>query len=160
MANEHPAARVVFVPWDFEHEALADLPARLAREGHDTSLPTMTILEGVLMYLTADATDATFECVRRYSSPGSPMHMTYMDKSFVHSRAGRARSVVVRLVGEPFRSGFDPAAVPAFLEARGFRLHRDESAVKLGARLLGPTIGRRMAIRRNARSHFALVRRV
>ncbi len=161
MASDHPAARVAFVPWDFEQQPLADLPARLAREGHDAAAPTMTILEGVLMYLTAEATDATFACVRSYSAPGSPLHMTYMDKALVHerSRVGRTRRLMVRLVGEPFRSGFDPAALPAFLEARGFRMDRDESAANLAARLLGPTAGRRMATRRNARSHFALVRR-
>jgi methyltransferase (TIGR00027 family) len=161
MANAGTAGRVVFVPWNFERP-LSELPARLAREGHDASALTMTVLEGVLMYLTTEATDATFECIRRYSAPGSPAAITYMDRSLIEdrSRVGYGRRLVVRLAGEPFRNGFDPGAVPAWLEARGFHLDRDDSASQLATRYLGAAIGRRIESRRNARSHFALVRRV
>ena len=161
MDGQRAPARVAFVPWHFERQPLAELPARLAREGHDAGKPTMTILEGVLMYLTADATDSTFACIKSYSAPGSPAAITYMDRSLVHERSGSGmgRRLAVRLVGEPFRSGWVPGDVPAWLDARGFRLDRDESATQVGGRLLGPELGRRMASRRNARSHFALVRR-
>ena len=46
MASDRTPARVVFVPWDFEHEPLSALPARLKREGHDNRSPTMTISRG------------------------------------------------------------------------------------------------------------------
>jgi len=161
LADDLPAGRVVFVPWNFERP-LSELPARLVSEGHDASAATMTVLEGVLMYLTPEATDATFECIRRYSAPGSPAAITFMDKSLIEdrSRAGYGRRLIVRLAGEPFRNGFEAGTVPAWLEARGFRLERDETASQLGTRLLGAAIGRRIASRRHARSHFALVRRV
>jgi methyltransferase (TIGR00027 family) len=161
MSSEATAARVVFVPWDFEREPLAELPARLVAEGHDPRLSTMTIVEGVLMYLTSGATDATFECIREYSTPGSPAAITYMNTSLIADRsgAGIGRRLAVRVVGEPFRSGFDPERLPGWLEERGFRLERDESAAQAGGRLLGAEVGRRIHSRRNARSHFALVRR-
>jgi methyltransferase (TIGR00027 family) len=162
MGREPSSARVVFIPWDFERDALTELPARLAREGHEGRAATMTILEGVLMYLTAQATDATFECIKGYSTPGSPAAITYMDTSLIEERSGEGmgRRLAVRFVGEPFRSGFDPERLPEWLKERAFRLERDESASQLGSRLLGPEVGRRIASRRNARSHFALVRRV
>ncbi|MGH7269768.1 MAG: hypothetical protein ACREJ3_04995, partial [Polyangiaceae bacterium] len=69
------------------------------------------------------------------------------------------RRTAVRLAGEPFRSGLDPETLPAWLEARGFRLERDECATQTASRLLGPAVGRRMASRRSERSHFALARR-
>ncbi|MGH7271892.1 MAG: SAM-dependent methyltransferase, partial [Polyangiaceae bacterium] len=76
MGTEGPRGHVIFVPWDFEHEVLADLPARLERDGFDPRAPTMTIIEGVLMYLTTQAIDATFACIASYSAPGSPVAMT------------------------------------------------------------------------------------
>jgi methyltransferase (TIGR00027 family) len=161
MGGETAPSRVVYVPWDFEREPLAELPARLAREGHDAGAPTMTILEGVLMYLTPEATDATFASVRAYSAPGSPMAITYMDGSITteQSRAAASRRMAVRFVGEPFRSGLDAAALPDWLAARGFVLDRDESLKQLGGRLLGRVIGRRLSSARSLRSHAALVRR-
>jgi methyltransferase (TIGR00027 family) len=160
MANDGAFGRVVFVPWNFERP-LSELPARLAREGHDASALTMTVLEGVLMYLTPEATDATFECIRRYSAPGSPVAITFMDKSLVEERSREAfgRRLIVRLAGEPLRNGFEEGTVPAWLKARGFHLERDETALQLAVRYLGPAIGRRFDSGRNARSHFALVRR-
>jgi len=161
MAREPTSARVVFVPWDFEHQPLAELPARLARAGHDGRSATMTIIEGVLRYLTAQAIDSTFECVKAYSTPGSPVAITYANTSLIEGRSegGVGRNVVVRIVGEPFRSGFDPERLAEWLGKHDFVLDRDESATQLGSRLLGPRVGRIMS-RRNARSHFALVRRV
>lgn len=160
MADESAPARVVFVPWDFEHEPLSALPERLKREGHDPSAPTMTILEGVTMYLTSQALDATFACIAAYSAPGSPLAMTYMDRVLVdrRSRLLAPRRAAVRIFGEPFRSGFDPPELPAWLVARDFRLERDESAAESGARLLGADASRAKALRTTL-SHFALARR-
>jgi methyltransferase (TIGR00027 family) len=161
MEGEKPAGRVVYVPWNFERP-LSELPARLAREGHDPASPTLTILEGVLMYLTPEATDATFACIHAYAAPGSPAAVSYMDRTMVEERTRQAaaRRLIVRLAGEPLRGGWDPSVVPSWLAARGFRLDRDETAGQLGARYLGPAVGRRMQSQRNARSHFALVRRI
>jgi len=160
MAGEATPAHVVFVPWDFEHEPLSALPARLKAAGHDDRAPTMTILEGVVMYLTEPALDATFACVAAFSAPGSPLAMTYMDRELIDRRStGFAiRHAAVRIFGEPFRSAFDPAELAAWLGARAFRLDRDESAAEAAARLLGPDPSRTKAMRATL-SHFALARR-
>jgi methyltransferase (TIGR00027 family) len=159
MASEPTRGRVVFVPWDFEDEPLSALPARLADEGHDASSPTMTVLEGVVMYLTAPALDATLACIAAYASPGSPLAVTYLKTELMQPRspAQAARSAVVRVVGEPFRTAFDPARFGAWLSARGFRLERDESVAEAGVRLLG--IDGARARRLQPLSHFALARR-
>jgi methyltransferase (TIGR00027 family) len=160
MAGEPAPANVVFVPWDFESEPLSALPARLKREGHDGRLPTMTILEGVVMYLSEAALDATFACIADYSAPGSPLAVTYMEQALIDGRSRRhaGRHAAVRLVGEPFRSGFEPAKLPGWLQTRGFRLERDESAAELGTRLLRLDPSRATRLR-STLSHFALARR-
>jgi len=161
MGGEQPFARVKYVPWDFERDPVSALPARLAACGHDPHAPTMTIVEGVLMYLTTEAIDATFGCVASYTPPGSPLAITYMEPVLVDGTTGDAeiRRRLVRFVGEPFRSGFEPAALPAWLESRRFRLVRDESGREATARLM-PGHGPGATRGDYARTHFALTRRV
>jgi methyltransferase (TIGR00027 family) len=160
MDGERPAAKVVFVPWDFENEPLATVPARLKREGHDDHAPTMTVLEGVVMYLSESALDATFACIAAYSAPGSPVVVTYMERELVEHRSPRfaVRRAAVNLLGEPFRSAFDPALLAGWLSARGFRLDRDESTLQAGVRLLRLD-AKRLARLSASLSHFALARR-
>jgi methyltransferase (TIGR00027 family) len=160
MAAERTPAQVVFVPWDFEHEPLSALPDRLEREGHDRGAATMTILEGVVMYLTEPALDATFGCIASYSPTGSPLAMTYMDQELIDRRStGLAlQHAAVRIFGEPFRSGFEPAALSGWLLARGFRLDRDESAAASGVRLLQADRAASRGLRATM-THFALAKR-
>jgi methyltransferase (TIGR00027 family) len=149
MKHDPARARVVFVPWNFEREPLDQLRARLELDGHDARAATMTVSEGVLPYLTDEAVEATFATVARYSGPGSLFTFTYFDRALLTEDAGDARGVriVVRLMGEPFRHGFDPAALPGWLEQRGFALARDESARALAARMLPspPSLSARIA---------------
>jgi methyltransferase (TIGR00027 family) len=160
MGSEAPSASVVFVPWDFERDPLDRLPARLGLDGHDPQRPTMTILEGVLPYLTEEATESTFACVRKYSMLRSPIAFTYFDHSLVAdgARPQRRARAIVRFVGEPFRFGFDARRLPAWLDGRGFHLERDESPGDLAARLIGPDAAARMSQPDRARRHFALAR--
>lgn len=141
MGPETSHGRVVFVPWNFESEPLERLRARLGLDGHDAAAPSMTISEGVLPYLSDEAVEATFAGVARYSGPGSLFTFTYFDRALLTDDAGDARGVrlAVRLMGEPFRHGFDPAALPRWLEQRGYTLARDESAAALAARMLPPS---------------------
>jgi methyltransferase (TIGR00027 family) len=138
MGREPARARVVFVPWDFEREPLERLRARLGLDGHDAHAATMTISEGVLPYLTDEAVEATFAAVAQYSGPGSLFTFTYFDRALLTEKAGDARGVriAVRLMGEPFRHGLDPAVLQQWLEARGFALARDEAASALAVRML------------------------
>jgi methyltransferase (TIGR00027 family) len=160
MSGDSPRGKVVFVPWDFENQPLSDLPARLAREGHDPTVPTMTVLEGVVMYLSASALDATLACIAQYSCSGSPLAVTYLRKELMQPLAPlqTARRAVVQWVGEPFRTGFDPAEFGPWLGVREFRLVRDESAGEAARRLL--RFEGSQARRVQPLSHFALASRV
>jgi methyltransferase (TIGR00027 family) len=116
-----------YVTWDFETQATDDLPAALAEAGHDAKAPSLTIWEGVTMYLTEPAIDASLRAIASWSAPGSQLAMTYFAKSRLvePSWTTRAIAAVVSRVGEPWRFGWSPDELPAYLEGRGLELVRD-----------------------------------
>lgn len=138
------AARVrspaTYLAWDFERDPLAALPDRLAAAGLDLAAPTLTIWEGVTMYLTEPAIEATVAAIAAYAAPGSRLAMTYFSRDRLRrpSPATRAMTRAVALLGEPFRWGWDPAALPAWLAARGFHLDRDVPLDEAARQLLPP----------------------
>ncbi len=152
-----PSLRTEFVPWNFEQQPMAELPARLASLGHDATKPTFTIWEGVTPYLTEDAIAATVAAVREWSrafpapqagraddgragAPGSQLGFTY-----VEPRSHRSwQQHLVAAVGEPFRFGWRPPELPAWMAAHGMRLLEDESDVELARRLLPPELVSRL----------------
>lgn len=141
IAADSPAR---YVSWDFETRALDELPEGLAEAGHTASEPTLTIWEGVTMYLTEPAIDASLRAIAAYSCPTSQLAMTYMGRA-----AGQRLSFAARVVqlaaaqfGEPFKWGWDPAALPDYLEERGFAIADDISASEAAAALLPPDLAR------------------
>lgn len=152
MCGEPIAAReVVYLAWNFESEGSDRLPAALAEIGHDATAPTMTVWEGVTMYLSDEAIDATVRAMRAYSSPGSQIVFNYLDRARL--TAHRVLTATTALLGEPFRFGFDPPTLGAWLEARGFQLRWDETDDALARRLL-PTV--RRPFRLAAGRHIAM----
>lgn len=135
-----PNIGVSFVPWDFETRALAELPATLAALGHDPTRPTFILWEGVTMYLSEDAVDATVRAAAALAAPGSKLVVTYMDRAAL-ARPGLARRMVGRLVaglGEPLRFGFAPGELPGWLLSRGLALTHDVSFREAAGALLPP----------------------
>jgi methyltransferase (TIGR00027 family) len=122
-----PESRAQYLPWDFETQPAAGLGAALAALGHDASKPTLTIWEGVTMYLSAEAVDATLSAVRTFSAAGSPLVFTYVERSTLAQHRSRFFTRLVGLRGEPLTLGFEPSEIPAFLEARGLSLRSDAS---------------------------------
>lgn len=129
-----------YVAWDFEARPMAELPAALRDAGHDPARPTFTIWEGVTMYLSEPAIDASLRAIAAWSAPGSRLAMTYFAKARLAepSLATRAIAAVVARVGEPWRWGWTPAELPAYLEARGLRLERDVALADAAGELLPP----------------------
>ncbi len=119
-----PAAREVrFVPVDFQRDALDEA---LAGAGHDASVPTVFLWEGVVRYLTLAAIEATLDAVARRAAPGSRFVANYT------AGGGRTRSLqnlVLRVIGEPIRSEHTSAGFAALLAARGFAVVSDTNAV-------------------------------
>lgn len=138
--------RVVYVPFDFERDPLASLPARLHAEGLDARAPVLTIWEGVTMYLGEPAIDATLKAVRGLSDD-SRLALTYIDRRALarKSREVALSARIVARVGEPWRFGWHPSEFPGWVAARGFTVVADESDADLAARLLPARVGRYFA---------------
>jgi methyltransferase (TIGR00027 family) len=128
-----------YVTWDFETMPTEDLPEALAEAGHDASAPSLTIWEGVTMYLTEPAINASLHAITAWSAPGSQLAMTYFAKNRIAepSWTTRAIAAVVARVGEPWRFGWSPQELPGYLEERGLALV-DDIALSDAARELLP----------------------
>ncbi|MET0286367.1 MAG: SAM-dependent methyltransferase [Polyangiales bacterium] len=138
--------RVVYLPFDFEKDALDTLPARLHQEGLDASAPVLTIWEGVTMYLSEPAIDAALAAMRAFSND-SRLAMTYIDKRALEkpSTGIALSSSIVKRVGEPWRFGWVPSALPTWLRGRGWSVVSDESDADLALRLLPARMHRHFA---------------
>jgi methyltransferase (TIGR00027 family) len=149
---------VEYVAWNFETDPLGELPARLRALGHDPARPTLTIWEGVTMYLTPEAIDASVAAVRALSAEGSELAFTYFDRAGLERPTVGARVVagIVARFGEPYRFGWHPPSLPGWLGARGFALAVDRGMDAWAATLLPERWARQLPRPLN---HVALARR-
>ncbi len=131
-----------YVTWDFEERPVEDLPEYLQELGHDPTTPTFTIWEGVTMYLSEAAIDASLRAIAEWSGPGGELAMTYFSKQRLAkpSLATRAIQAVVSTVGEPWRWGWNPDDLPAYLAERGLELRADISLKDAAHELLPPEL--------------------
>lgn len=122
-----PIARDVrFCAVDFTRD---DLATALADAGHDPSIPTTWIWEGVVMYLTPGEVERTLRVVGARSASGSRLVILY------HRRAMLTWLIApyLRRIGEPLRSSFTASEMRALLAAHGFDVARDEDLAGLAA---------------------------
>jgi methyltransferase (TIGR00027 family) len=135
-----------YVPWDFEAQPLEQLPEALVARGLDPARPTLTIWEGVTMYLSEPAIDATVAAIHGLGGEGSRLVFTYIERAVIDRPPVRTRALrtVLAGVGEPFRFGWHPAALPDWLDARGLELESDRAEVELAADLLPPRYSTRV----------------
>jgi methyltransferase (TIGR00027 family) len=134
-----------YLAWDFETHPMDDLPGALGDAGLDPAAPALTIWEGVTMYLTEAAIDASVRAIASWSAPGSELALTYMTRTrLTRSLAVRAVRAVVQRLGEPFRFGWEPDELPGYLAARGFALASDVSTLDAAHQLLPPEFASRI----------------
>jgi methyltransferase (TIGR00027 family) len=127
-AGLRPAAREVrFVAVDFQRDALDEA---LAFAGHDASVATVFLWEGVVRYLTPAAIDATLDAIAKRAAPGSRFVANY---STGRRRVSWLHNLVLRAISEPIRSEHTSAGFAARLAARGFAVVADTSAVEWAA---------------------------
>ena len=132
--RERPRAREVrFVPVDFERD---DLATMLERAGHDPRRPTAFVWEGVTMYLTGEAIDATLSAMRDRSAPRSTAIVTYFERA-ERSSVEKALLRVLSLVGEPIVSHFTQRDVAALFAKHGFEVRSDEGDAEWSRRYFG-----------------------
>ncbi|MEO8841435.1 MAG: SAM-dependent methyltransferase [Kofleriaceae bacterium] len=116
-----------YVTWDFEARPLAELPDALAAAGLDRTAPVLTIWEGVTMYLTRPAIDASLSAIHAFG-PGR-LAMTYFERARIDSPSPMMRLVraSVRGFGEPFKWAWNRDEVAPYLAEHGFRVRENRS---------------------------------
>ncbi|NMI62889.1 MULTISPECIES: class I SAM-dependent methyltransferase [unclassified Streptomyces] len=149
------AGSVRFAPVDF---ATDDLCSALEATGHDASVPTTWLWEGVVPYLTHDEVRATVRAVADRSAPGSALVLNYQGPS-VKASAGRLIARVLNssvTASEPWRSLWKPQKMAALLAEYGLRVVSDEDLLAIANRLESSMRGRtslrsgRVAVARRA----------
>ncbi|KAF5992914.1 class I SAM-dependent methyltransferase [Streptomyces sp. WAC00263] len=149
------ARSVRFTPVDF---ATDDLGSALEATGHDASVPTTWLWEGVVPYLTHDEVRATVRAVADRSAPGSALVLNYQGPS-VKASAGRLIARVLNssvTASEPWRSLWKPQKMAVLLAEYGLRVVSDEDLLAIANRLESSMRGRtslrsgRVAVARRA----------
>lgn len=141
---------VRFIPWEFELNSMRDLPLALAEAGHDRLAPTLTIWEGVVMYLSREAVVATLDAVARWSAPRSLLVFNYTEP-----RRIAAWRAAARLVGERVRPGWTADEMRELAQAHGLPITWDRRDDDLARELLGAPWAARF---RGAGGRIALAR--
>lgn len=135
------ARSVRFAPVDF---ATDDLGSALEATGHDASVPTTWLWEGVVPYLTRDEVRATVRAVADRSAPGSALVLNYQGPS-AKASAGRLIARVLNssvTASEPWRSLWKPQKMAALLAEYGLRVVSDEDLLTIANRLESSMQGR------------------
>jgi len=140
-------AELVFVPINFDKE---DLATALSRAGFQEGRKSLFLMEGITMYLTAQALDRTLEFVRRNAAPGSRVVFDYIYASVLRreNRFYGEREIfeTVARAGEGWTFGLEDGEVKAFLAKRGFQLLAHYTPDQLQKKYLtaedGTTFGR------------------
>lgn len=122
-------AHVTFVPVRFNSESLEE---KMKRSGYRSGRRTLFIWEGVTMYLSAAAVDATLAFVAGHSAPGSSVIFDYFPPSVANGtcpfrEAKTLRKMVLRY-GESICFGIEPQEIESFLVRRGFHRIRSITA--------------------------------
>ena len=108
---------IFFVPMDFAGQSL---DAALEVAGHNRSLPTCWLWEGVVMYLTHEAVRSTLVNIAGRSAPASTLIVNYHT---AHRRF--VAKLILRLIGEPQISSWSPEEMAALLRSVGFVVQQD-----------------------------------
>jgi methyltransferase (TIGR00027 family) len=145
---------VHFITADLSAESVA---AALARSPFETNRLTFFSWLGVTMYLTREANLATLTSVASCSPAGSEVIFTYLDERVFQAQSESFRALRQRVaaIGEPFRSGFDPADLAANLAACGLELVEDLNGNEAAARF---DRGGELRSGQSKFSHMALAR--
>ncbi len=138
---------VCFVPIDFNTQTLEE---RLLASGYEPQLKTLFIWQGVTMYLTVRAVEATLAFVANHSGPGSAIVFDYVYQAVLDGRQKHSEISNMRryrfMSGEGLTFGIAEGAAETFLKERGFRQVEDVNADFLkAAYFAGKNAGRKVA---------------
>ena len=133
---------LTFVPVDLASEPLG--PA-LATSGHDPTIPTTWLWEGVVPYLSRRDIEATLGAMSDCAAEGSTLVAQYQDRSAIARIGRRAGSLLARSLGlddplhdEPWRSLWAADEIVDLFDRHGFRVDRDEDLLTSARRIGSP----------------------
>jgi methyltransferase (TIGR00027 family) len=125
-------SHVVYVPIDFNTQTLDEC---LLAWGYDPGLKSFFIWQGVSMYLTDEAVDATLYFVARHARQGSAIVFDYIYREALDGVRKQIEVSNMRryrfMTGEGLTFGIPEGAVEAFLKSCGFRQVKDVNAADL-----------------------------
>jgi len=123
---------VSYVAIDFNNQTLKE---RLLAAGYDPKRKTLFIWQGVSMYLTDEAVDATLNFVANNSGPGSAIIFDYLYQAVLDGIQRQSEVENMRryrfMTGEGLTFGIPEGEVEEFLKARGFQQVQDVSVADL-----------------------------
>jgi methyltransferase (TIGR00027 family) len=128
------AEHIKYVPVDFITQSLSE---RLLSSGYDPGLISLFIWQGVTMYLTSEAVDATLAFIVMKSAPGSAVVFDYvyqaaLDGILKHVEISNMRRYRF-MTGEGLTFGIPEGTAEAFLRRRGFQQVQDVTTNELKA---------------------------
>jgi methyltransferase (TIGR00027 family) len=125
---------VVYVPVDFTTQTLEEC---LLESGYDSKQKTLFVWQGVTMYLTSDAVDATLNFVVNHSGQGSAIVFDYLYQAVLEGIWRQSEVENMRryrfMTGEGLTFGIPEGTIVIFLKERGFRQAKDVNVDDLKA---------------------------
>lgn len=152
LGREHPE-HLHFIPVDFSRE---DLAAALKGSRYNSQAPSFFSWLGVTYYLSREALVDTLSAVAEVAPTGSSIIFDYLEAdAFVPDRASQQVRILmdlVKRVGEPMISGFEPSKLAEDLALVGLRLIEDLGPEDIQARFFA---GRADGYQAGEHAHFA-----
>ncbi len=128
---------LVFIPINFNEDSLEN---KLKLNGFDWNIPTLFLLEGVLMYLQPAAVDFTFSTIKKYAVNKSEIIFDYIHKSVLDGEYlyyGEENIVdTVKKAKEEWHFGIESRNINPFLENYGFKIITHLNSEDLEGRFL------------------------
>ena len=126
-------ANLTFISIDFDKESL---PEKLDAAGFRKRQRSLFVLEGLLMYLQPESTDATLRTIQEYAGKGSRVVFDYVHASVLRNEGAHyGESEIVKTVsgaGEQWHFGIESGKIEQFLSAYELNLmdHKDAKALE------------------------------
>jgi len=123
---------ISYVAIDFNTQTLKE---QLLAAGYDPRLKTLFIWQGVSMYLTSEAVEATLHLVVNHSGPASAIIFDYLYQAVLEGIQRQSEVENMRryrfMTGEGLTFGIPEGEVEAFLKVRGFQQVQDVNVADL-----------------------------
>ena len=125
------SAEIRFCSLDFESRSISDA---LGDADFDGAAKTVWVWEGVTMYLTRPAYDASLDAIKELAAPGSHIAFTYVPPSYGNAVSRAIGDVAAKVIGEPLAGLIAKEDVADSLSTRGFEIESDDSAIEWAER--------------------------